>query len=70
MQNALFGEVVSVKPIPGSKLVKVRIALENQGGRKQCGVPARHLDAPLNPLEFTDDGTSSNSSASGTGAFT
>jgi hypothetical protein len=52
----LFGEIVSATPIPGSKLVKVRMALENQGGRNQCGVPAQHRDVPLNPLEFTDDG--------------
>jgi hypothetical protein len=51
----VYGEVMLAEPVAGGKRVKVRIALENQGGRANCG--ARNDNPGAGDVEFTDEGS-------------
>jgi hypothetical protein len=51
----VYGEVIAVEPVAGGKRMKVRIALENQGGRSNGGALNNHPGA--GDVEFTDEGS-------------
>jgi hypothetical protein len=48
----IYGQVVAVGPVAGGKRVKIRIALEDQGQRRNCGAFGK---GTKRELEFTDD---------------
>ena len=52
----VYGQVIAVSSVAGGKRIKVKIEIENQGQRANCGAFGRGPDATGAPLEFTDSG--------------
>ena len=50
----VYGQVIAVSPVARGKRIKVKIELENQGQRVNCGAFGRKANGA--PLEFTDSG--------------